>query len=269
MRGVPEQILLHIRLNFRGRMAMLYQYLFPVIFLVAFRTVYRQERSPLVLHFGELLTITILGSAAFGLPSGIVSDRERGIWRRYKILPVSPFAILAGTLVTRYLLLLTAGFLLLVLAMAAGMPMPAHPLAMWGAFTVSAIAFMGVGLDLAMLANTVPAVQALGQCVFIPMLIVGGVALPLSSLPVWAPHLSAFLPGRYSVEAIQTCVTGSPGAGAFDIVALLAIAATGAAAGLLAFRWDSRQRTSRWVAVAILGWIAVGIVAESRGLLVR
>jgi ABC-2 type transport system permease protein len=266
MQGVLQQILLHLRLNFRSRMAVLYQYLFPIIFLAAFRTVYRQERFPLAMHVGELLTITILGSAAFGLPSGIVSDRERGIWRRYKILPVSSFGILAGTLVTRYLLLLTAALLVLALAMATGMPMPAHPFAMWAAFTISAIAFMGVGLDLAMLATNVPAVQALGQCIFLPMLIVGGVAFPLSSLPAWAQHLSAFLPGRYSVQAIQACVTGTPAAAQFDVLALVAIGVTGAAAGLLAFRWDNRQRPSPWIALALLGWLIAGIAAESRGI---
>ena len=46
-----------------------------------------------------------------------------------------------------------------------------------------------------MMADNVPAVQALGQCIFLPMLIIGGVAVPLASLPDWAQHLSAFFPG--------------------------------------------------------------------------
>lgn len=240
---------------------MLYQYLFPTIFLVAFWTVYRQERFPLALHIGQLLTVTILGSACFGFASGIVNERERGIWRRYKVLPVAPVSILAGTMVTRYLLLMTAGFLQLVLASLAGMPMPAHPLALWLTFTISAIAFMGVGLDLAMLAGNVPAVQALGQCVFLPMLIVGGVAVPLSSLPGWAQHLSAFMPGTYAVQAMQACVTGNGEVG-FDALVLVLIGVMGAAAGLLAFRWDTRQRPNAWIALALFGWLLAGAASE-------
>jgi ABC-2 type transport system permease protein len=266
MPGLLRQIPLSIRLNFRNRMALIYGYLFPAIFLLAFRTLYRQERVPLALHAGELLTVTILGGACFGLPTGMVSDRERGVWRRYKMLPVSSLGVLGGTLVTRYLLLLTAGLLQLGLAMASGMPAPQHPFALWAAFSVAAIAFMGIGLDMAMLAGNVPAVQALGQCIFLPMLIVGGVAVPLSNLPAWAQHLSAFLPGRYAVEAIQACVTG-PGAATvrFDVFALLTIGAAGAAAGILAFRWDTRQRPSPWVAAAVAGWLIAGMAAESRG----
>src|SRR5205085_12591597 len=118
------------------------------------------------------------------------------------------------------------------LAMAIGMPAPRHLFALWAAFTASAIAFMGIGLDIAMLATNVPAVQALGQCIFLPMLIVGGVAVPLSNLPAWAQHVSAFLPGRYSVEVIQACVSGA-GTMPFDMVALLAIGAAGVVAGVL------------------------------------
>jgi len=266
MRAVLRQIPLGIRLNFRNRMALIYGYLFPAIFLVAFRTLYRQDRVPLLLHAGELLTVTILGGACFGLPTGIVSDRDRGVWRRYKMLPVSSLGVLGGTLVTRYLLLLTAGLLQLGLAMASGMPAPQHPIAMWATFSAAAIAFMGIGLNIAMLASNVPAVQALGQCIFLPMLIVGGVAVPLSNLPEWAQHVSAFLPGRYSVEAIQACVAGPGAAGVhFDVVALLAIGVAGAAAGILAFRWDTRQHPSPWVAAAVIGWLVAGVAAESRG----
>ena len=266
MRGLLRQIVVNLRLNFRNRMALIYGYLFPTIFLVAFRTLYRHERVPLAMHAGELLTITILGGACFGLPTGIVSDRERGVWRRYKILPVPSLSILGGTLATRYLLLLTAGMLQMGLAMAIGMPLPRHPFALLAAFSAAAIAFMGIGIDIAMLAANVPAVQALGQCIFLPMLIVGGVAVPLSSLPDWARHVSAFAPGRYAVEAIQACVTG-PGAAAarFDRLALLTIGAAGAAAGVLAFRWDTRQRPSPWVAASVVGCLAVGIAAEFSG----
>ena len=70
-------------------MALLYSYLFPTIFLVAFWVLYRFEQVPLVRHVGELLTVTALGGACFGLPTTMVSERERGVWRRYRLTPVA------------------------------------------------------------------------------------------------------------------------------------------------------------------------------------
>ena len=118
-----------------------------------------------------------------------------------------------------------------------------------------------------------PAVQALGQCIFLPMLIIGGVAVQLASLPAWAQHLSAFFPGRYAVEAMQAAVNGGGlDSTRFSLLALAMIGAAGFLAGIKMFRWDAQQRfASRggkgWLAVALAGWAAVGLLAESRGLI--
>jgi ABC-type transport system involved in cytochrome c biogenesis permease component len=247
---------LSLTLNFRNRMAILYGYLFPLIFLLAFWALYRDDPVPLALHLGQLVTITVLGGACFGLPTTIVSERERGVWRRYALTPAPRWLFVASILVARYVLLLTAALLQIALALAFGMPLPAHPLAFLVAFTVTAIAFMAIGMVIAMLVDNVPAVQALGQCIFLPMLIIGGVAVRLESLPGWAQTASAFFPGRYAVAALQSAGTGS-GRAPFELLALLliAIAAAVAAAGL--FRWDRQSRPNRM-------WVAIGAWNQSR-----
>jgi hypothetical protein len=269
MSPLLHQLEIAIRLHLRNKMALLYSYLFPTIFLVAFWVLYRFEQVPLVRHMGELLTVTALGGACFGLPTTMVSERERGVWRRYRLAPVSTGTLVSGTVAARFLLLIIAGLLQLLLALWIGMPFPRHPLELLIAFTCVSFAFIGLGLVIAMMADNVPAVQALGQCIFLPMLIIGGVAVPLASLPDWAQRLSSFLPGRYAVHAIQSCVNGNGLADArFSVAALLAIGAAGSLAGAMMFRWDAQQRfaTTRgkgWVAVALAAWVVVGLSAES------
>ena len=271
MNGFLELVRLSLALHFRNRMALFYGYLFPTIFLVAFWVLYRHERVPIARHLGELLTIGVLGGACFGLPTTMVGERERGVWRRYRLAPVPAWSVVASTVVARYVLLLSAGVLQIALAMMIGMPAPAHVFGIWVAFTCVAFAFLGLGLVIAMLADNVPAVQALGQCIFLPMLIIGGVAVPLASLPVWAQHLSAFFPGRYAVDVLQANVTGAGlGQALFGVLALIVIGAAGSLAGARLFRWDAGERFAArtgkgWIAVAIAAWVAVGVVAESRG----
>lgn len=271
MINLLPQLDIGLRLYFRNRMALLYGYLFPTLFLVAFAVLYRHEAVPLLRHMGELLTITALGGACFGLPTTMVSERERGVWRRFRLAPVATSQLVAGTLLTRYFLLLSAAGLQLALAMGLGMPLPEHLLDLWLAFTFVSIAFLGLGLVIAMLADNVPAVQALGQCIFLPMLVVGGVAVRLESLPLWAQHVSAFFPGRYAVEAIQVTVSGVGLAGArFSLVALLLTGIAGCIAGSKLFRWDVREKFAdrkgkSWIAVALAAWVAVGLSAEATG----
>lgn len=263
--------LIELRLYYRNRMALIYGYLFPLIFLVAFLVLYRHEPVPLVNHMGELLTVTALGGACFGLPTSMVGERERGVWRRYRATPVSTWRLVLTTVAARYLVLLSAALLQIVPAMLLGMPFPDHVAGLWIAFTFVSFAFLGLGLVIAMLADTVPAVQALGQSIFLPMLIIGGVAVRIESLPEWAQHLSAFFPGRYAVEAIQGTVNGSGLSEAgFSLLALLLIGAAGCLASAKMFRWDTRERSGTprgkvWAGGALAAWVLVGVLAESTG----
>jgi ABC-type transport system involved in cytochrome c biogenesis permease component len=271
MNALLQHLGISLRLHFRNRMALLYGYLFPLIFLVAFYVLYRHERIPLLRHMGELLTVAVLGGACFGLPTTLVSERERGVWRRYRLTPIPTWAVVASTVVARYVIVLTAGLLQLALALALGMTLPEHPFALWVAFTFVSFAFIGLGLVIATLADNVPAVQALGQCIFLPMLIIGGVAVQLASLPLWAQHVSAFFPGRYAVEALQACVSGRGFAGArFSLLALGLVGFAGCLAGAKLFRWDAQQRFAArsgklWLVPVFAAWIAVGSLAEWRG----
>jgi ABC-2 type transport system permease protein len=173
----------------------------------------------------------------------------------------------AGVLLSRSVLLLTSALLQLALAFAFGLPIPTHPFGLFVAFAAASAAFLAIGMVIAMLVDNVPAVQALGQCIFLPMLMVGGVAVPLQSLPQWAQHISAFFPGRYAVEAMQLSATGSGLAAAgFDLLALLFIAAASIIAAIAMFRWDKAFKPRRgWLFLAVGMWLMVGAIAEMRG----
>ena len=258
---------LSLKLNFRNRMAILYGYLFPLIFLVAFWAIYRNDPVPLALHTGQFLTVTILGGACFGLPTTIVGERERGVWRRYVLAPVPRSIFVVAILAARYVLLMTAALLQLALGLAFGMPLPLHPFDLWLGFSLVAFAFMALGLVIAMLVDNVPAVQALGQCIFLPMLMIGGVAVQLESLPAWAQHIACFFPGRYGVDVLQASATGTGLSRAgFDFLALGLIGLAGSVAAAGMFRWDkSFSPNKAWVAVALGMWLVVGVLAELQG----
>ena len=264
MRGLPEHLRIALRLGTRNRMALLYGYLFPLIFLLSFLAVYRLDEPLLIRHMGELLTVGVLGAACFGLPTSLVSERERGVWRRYRLPPVATGALVASTLLARYVTVLGAGLLQLCVAMAIGGWVPAHPFDLWLTYSLATFTLFGLGLMLAALADTVLAVQALGQCLFLPMLIVGGVAVRLEALPEWVLPVTAFLPGRYAVEAIQASVNGGGlGAVGFHLAALLLIGVATCLAGVKLFRWDREVRRlsirqKSWTLVALASWVVVG-----------
>jgi ABC-2 type transport system permease protein len=263
---------LALRLNFRSRQAIVYGYLVPLFFLLAFGSVFRGGEPLLLGQMGQLLTITILGGACFGLPTGLVAERERGVWRHYRLTPVPLPALLAGTLVARVVIVaLAAGLQIALARWIYGTPWPAHPWQLAGAFLLTCAAFLGLGLVVAALARDVPAVQAIGQCLFLPMIMIGGVGVPLVVLPEWAQRLACFMPGRYAVEVLQPCFNHPYGLrhAGLSVLMLLVIGSAAAAAGMRLFRWDAGQRLQRrdlgWVGAALAAWVVAGGVAVSAG----
>ena len=271
IRAATRQCVLNIRLYFRNPLALSYGYLFPTIFLIAYWALYRYDRVPLVRHMGELLTVTVLGGACFGLPTTFVSERERGVWRRYRLMPVPVAA-------TRH---------------------QHHRVAICAADNRRTAATRSCHDDrhaatrasvrtVAGIHRCVVCISRLRSCdrddgrhrssgsgvrpgIFLPMLVIGGIAVPIASLPVWAQHASAFFPGRYAVEALQSCVSGvGVDSAVFNMIALLVIGIAGSTAGSMMFRWDEHERFAArrdhvWVALALAAWAVVGVFAESRG----
>jgi ABC-2 type transport system permease protein len=272
LRGLFRHFLLCLELSFRSKQALVYGYLVPLLFLLAFGSVFRAETPLLLGQMGQLLTITILGGACFGMPTALVNERERGIWRRYRLLPVSTGSLVGSVLAARVLIVSSAAALQICVAhLGYGTPLPAHPVQTALAILVVTSSFLGLGLVVAAFANDVPSVQAMGQCLFLPMIMIGGVGIPLLALPTWAQEFSGFMPGRYAVYVLQRGYgdpRGLRGAG-FSVLALCVIGGAAALAGARLFRWDSGRRAARltwpWAAGALSAWLAIGVMAGLTG----
>jgi hypothetical protein len=270
--GLCRHFLLVLELSFRSKQAIVYGYLVPVFFLLAFGSVFRAETPMLLGQMGQLLAITILGGACFGMPTALVAERERGIWRRYRLLPAPTGSLVGGVLAARIVIVLSAAALQVGIAhFAYRTPLPLHPLQTAGGVLLVTASFLGLGLLVAALADDVPAVQAIGQCLFLPMIMIGGVGIPLLALPTWAQKVSGFMPGRYAVDILQKGYgdpEGVHGSG-FSVLALVVIGSAAACAGSRLFRWEPGPRVGGtawlWVAGACFFWIAVGVAAGLTG----
>jgi ABC-type multidrug transport system permease subunit len=204
LRGIFRHFLLCLELSLRSKQALVYGYAVPLLFLVAFGSVFRAENPALLGEMGQLLTITILGGACFGMPTSLVAERERGVWRRYRLLPVPTGGLVGGVLAARLVIVASAAALQVGAAhLAYGTPLPLHPVQAAAAVVLVTASFLGLGLIVAALSNDVPSVQALGQCIFLPMIMIGGVGIPLLALPAWAQDASGFMPGRYAVRVLE------------------------------------------------------------------
>jgi ABC-type multidrug transport system permease subunit len=272
MKAFWNHFLITLKLNLRNKQALIFGYCVPIIGVIAFGT-YFKIKPLLMREIAQVLTICILGGACFGLPTALISEIERGVWRRYRLTPLKNAWLILSSMLARYLFVLTSGLLQIAIAMIFyGMPAPLDPLQMLVAFTVSAFAFLSMGLVIAMVVNSPLAVQGVGQMIFLPMLIIGGVGVPLYQLPPWAHTVAMFLPGYYSVRAMDSCMY-QPRAGDatglgpvwFHLLAMVIMGAVALFCGAKMFRWEPEQKPRAsaigWVLLALVPWVAIGWIA--------
>jgi ABC-type transport system involved in cytochrome c biogenesis permease component len=159
MNAFWEHFWVTMKLTLRNKQALIMAYCVPILGLIAFGTYFRSS-TPLRNEIAQVLTICIMGAACFGLPTSFVTERERGVWRRYRLTPIWNGWLILSTLLARYLIVLTSGLLQIALAMTLyNMPAPLHPFQMFVAFSVSSFAFLGMGLVIAMIVSSPLAVQ--------------------------------------------------------------------------------------------------------------
>jgi ABC-2 type transport system permease protein len=266
MRGLWQDLWISLVVNCRHRQALIFGYVVRIFFLFAFASLFGKSDPTLVKTIAPLMVISILGGACFGLPITLVNERDRGVWRRYRLTPLGAGTFITSTIIARFILISSSVALQIILAMwIYNLGWPKQPLFIFVAFGLTTFAFIGIGLIIAGLSNSIGAVQAMGQSLFLPMIMSGGVGVPYHLLPKWAQDFSLFLPGRHAMELIQRCYTHD-----FDwqraqwrVLTLLMIGCAATLAGWKLFRWEADERIRPgawgWTTLALATWIAAGI----------
>ena len=115
-----------IRLAYRQKMVIFFNYLMPMIFFFVFaQTSHAEQGGAITQVFTMVTVIGILGNGLFGGGMRAVQERETNILRRYKVAPISPLPLLVASTVTGLVVYLPYVVLMLILAKVRyGMAMP-------------------------------------------------------------------------------------------------------------------------------------------------
>ena len=197
--------------------------LFPFAFILAFAIRNPGDLRALV---PGLLALTILFGTSSMEAIVIVFERRIGSLERLLLAPVRLPALLAGKLLGGMAFGLTVTLVVLAVSLAAfgsgGANWPMLVLAL----LLSATAFSAMGAFVSVAVREVFEAQTLANFIRFPMMFLGGVFVPLASMPAWLQVLARFLPLTYSVEALRAALFGGGwAAAALDLGMLAAFSA--------------------------------------------
>jgi len=186
------------------------------------------------------VSIFISINAALSLIAVISIYREGGILKRLRATPLRP-AVILGAHVLAKLFFTGLSLLLMVFAGRRFYPVPLHAHVAEFALAVVAttVAILCMGFVVASWVSTARFAQLIGSVVFYPMLVVSGMFVPLSSMPLPLAVLGNVLPMSHAVALLRGAWVGTswlvllPHLGALALTTAICLALT-----TRVFRWE-------------------------------
>jgi ABC-2 type transport system permease protein len=212
MNIIWQEVALHTKLFFRDRQAVFWGFVFPVLLLILFCSVFGGSSERTAVLVAGVICINSMSGALFGTGVVTVSAREQGVLRRYKVAPVALWKIIFGLCVSRLIAVTLTTIVLIILARVVyKVQFPVHIGAMVLIFVTGTMMFCAIAFAIASIAKSVAQANGMVQVVFMPMMFLSGATLPHEFLPGWMQKLSNILPSTYYVSGLKGTMMGQTG----------------------------------------------------------
>ena len=261
-----------MRLALRNRAFLFFSLILPLALLFLYLGIWGHgSAAPVPYLLASVLSLTVMGSF-WGLSVQLVTFREQGILRRFRIAPVSAGAMLASSILSNYLMTLPTVIIEFAIAR------ELFHLRSWGNITgiillvtLGTITFAALGLIVASVTNTMQETQIINQMLWWGFLGLSGATLPLPTLPGWLQTLAAFQPATYLVTGLERVMVGqvsvlqiAPELGALALSAAIAFVIS-----QQLFRWEPEAKVPRsaklWAASAVIPFLLLGAWESANG----
>jgi ABC-2 type transport system permease protein len=254
-----------MRLALRNRAFLIFSLIVPLLFLFLFLGLLAHDPNAVRYRLASVLALTVMGSF-WGLSVQLVTFREQGILRRFRLAPVGAGAMLTSSIVSNYLMTLPTVAIEFVLARwVFHMNGWGDLLGVWVLVTLGITTFAALGLVIASITNTMQETQLINQLLWWAFLLLSGATIPLPVLPGWLQNVAVFVPATYLVSGFEAVMTRRSGVlGVIpEITALTISTAVAFAVSQQLFRWEAESKIPRraklWAAMALVPFLLLGI----------
>jgi ABC-2 type transport system permease protein len=272
LRTILTLAAVRIRLTLRNKAFLFFSLIMPLGFFFLYGSVFAKGKPEAVAYLmGPVLSLTVMGTF-WGLSVQLVTWREQGILRRFRLAPISPSSMIASSILANYVLIVPTVVLELLLAR-----FVYHVASFGNLGTLFALVIMGItsfgalGLIVASVTNTMQETQIINQLLWFSFIFLSGATVPLAVLPSVVQRIGLFLPATYLVSGLQRGMVYNQNvlSVGVELVSLAVWAALAFFISSTLFRWEPEARLPRnaklWAAATILPFILLGIWENHNG----
>jgi ABC-2 type transport system permease protein len=261
-----------MRLAMRNRAFLFFSLIMPVMFLFIYAGIFGKGNGQAIPYLlAEVLALTVMGSF-WGLSVQLVTFREQGILRRFRLAPIGASAMLTSSLLSNYFLTLPTIVIEFCLAR---WIFHMHALGnLTGVFvlvTAGTISFASLGLIVASVTNTMQETQIINQIIWFVFLFLSGATIPLPLLPRAVQGIALYLPATYLVSGLQRSMIDMAGPASLgaELISTVGCALIAFAISAQLFRWDADAKVPRraklWALSAVIPFLLLGAWETANG----
>jgi ABC-2 type transport system permease protein len=261
-----------MRLAMRNRAFLFFSLIMPLAFLFGYAELFRRfgtDAMPYLLAM--VLALTVMGSF-WGLSVQLVTFREQGILRRFRVTPVGASAMLGSSLISNYFLTLpTVAIEFYISRSLFHMASLGNVLSVFVLVTLGTVTFASLGLIVASVTNTMQETQIINQIIWFVFLFISGATIPFPMLPAAVQKFAVFLPATYLVSGLQRAMIEhtkllnlGPYLASLGGCALIAFIISAQL-----FRWEPETKVPRraklWAVAAVVPFLLLGVWESVNG----
>jgi ABC-2 type transport system permease protein len=270
LRGVLPLTSVRLKLLVRNRSAIFFAIIFPIVFEFIYGFLFARGNPQMVRFLmGPVVVLTILGSGFWGVGLQLVFFREKNILRRFRPAPLGAAPLLVSGLMANWIVQVFVVALEFVIArLVFQIPWPPSIGNLLIVGTLGLLAFSGIGLVIASVANTMQETQVMCNLLWFAFMFLSGATVPFAQLPETIRHLALFLPSFYLVYGMQEILFGGARLTAMvpELAAMILTTATGYWLAQKLFRWDLQMtlswREKAWALPALAPFVVLGLWAN-------
>ncbi|MFD1019627.1 ABC transporter permease [Thalassobacillus hwangdonensis] len=247
MIAVAKLASLETKMFFRDRLSVFWTFLFPVLMIWLFGSMFAGNDMGGGLSYAQLfipawIGVNIVTTAFFTLGTVLAAYRETGVLRRYQSTPVQPWKILVAHTVQGTVIFAISAVLLMVFGMLMyDLTLPEYIGSTLLALIVSILAFFPFALLMTSLAKNTQAAAAISSLFLNLMLFLSGATFPLEMMPTVLQYVAKILPLYYVIQLMRGTWSEAPITEyGLEVGVLLAIAVVSIVLASRFFRWSDK-----------------------------
>lgn len=240
----------------RDPAAAFFTFVFPLLFLVIFTTIFGDDTSTLptgqevsnsTYYTATILAFSVITACYTNVAMAVTAARDLGVLKRVRGTPLPAWSYLLGKVLHSIaVMVLLVAIVVAFGAIAYDVELPTTSLpAFLVTLAVGAASFCALALAFTALIPNAEAAPAVVNASILPLLFISGVFIPTDDGPAWLRAVANVFPVRHFLEAVIESFLPPPSNTAGWLLGDLAIVAAWGAVGLLLaarfFSWEPRR----------------------------